>query len=258
MKFGVCADLAAGHALGRAGFDFIELNVQNHLKPLAPDSEFIPILKQIQACPIPCSAANCFVPGVLKITGPDVHLDKLAAYASVTFARAQQAGIQTIVFGSGGARQIPEGFDRNRAWSQLVEFGRRIGPLAHKRGVTVAVEPLNRKETNVLNSVAEGARYVREVNHPSVRLLADSFHWGMESESLEAIVAAGPLLRHVHVATFPPREPPGVGTCDLAPFFGALKKSGYDGAVSMECGWADLPAQAPQALATLKALTAGR
>ena len=45
-----------------------------------------------------------------------------------------------IVFGSGGARRIPDGFDRTRAWAQLVDFGRRIGPLAEERGVTIAMQ----------------------------------------------------------------------------------------------------------------------
>lgn len=257
MKFGVCGDFSSGPALAKAGFEFIELHVQNHLKPQEPEAAFLPVLEQIKACPVRGEAANCFLPAGLKVTGPDANLGKLEAYVRVAFERAKRAGIQTIVFGSGGARQIPDGVDRGAAWKQLIEFGKMIGPLAQKQGVTIAVEPLNRKECNVLNSVGEGARYVREVNHPSVRLLADAYHWGLDADSIEDLVAAGPLLRHVHVATFPPRDPPGFGTCDLAPFFRALKKGGYDGRVSIECGWKDLPAQAAKAMETLRALTAG-
>jgi len=258
MKYGVCADLDSAPALARAGFDYIELNVQSHLKPQEPESTFLPILKRIQSGPLARRAACCFVPGNLKIVGPAADLKALTAYAAVAFERAHRAGLSTIVFGSGGARQIPDGFSRDAAWRQLVEFGRRIGPLAQQNRITVAVEPLNRKECNVLNTVTEGARYVREINHPSVRLLADAFHWGLESESVDAIEAAGPLLAHIHVATFPPREPPGVGPCDLAPFFRALKKCGYDGTVSIECNWTDLPTQAPKALEALRILAKGR
>ena len=254
MRFGVCTDFSSGPALARAGYDFVELHVQNHLKPQEPEEAFLPVLEKIKACPVRCEAANCFVPGGLKIAGPDADLDKLRAYVAVAFERAKRAGIRTIVFGSGGARQIPDGVDRGAAWKQLVQFGKMIAPLAAKQGCTVAVEPLNRKECNVLNSVGEGARYVREVNHPAVRLLADAYHWGLDSDGYDDLVAAGPLLCHVHVATFPPREPPGFGTCDLAPFFRALREGGYDGRVSIECGWSDLAAQAAQAIAALRTL----
>jgi sugar phosphate isomerase/epimerase len=256
MKFGVCTDFSSGPVLAKAGFDFIELVVQSHLKPQEPEDNFRPVLEQIKACPVRCSAANCFVPGSLKICGPDASLEKLEAYVSVAFERAKRAGIKTIVFGSGGARQIPDGVDRGSAWKQIVEFGKMIGPLAQKNGVTIAVEPLNRKECNVLNSVGEGARYVREVNHPAVRLLADSYHWGLDSDSFDDLVAAGPLLSHVHVATFPSRVAPGFDGCDLAPFFHALREGGYEGAVSIESSWRDMPAQAKKALDTLKALDA--
>ena len=254
MKFGVCADLNVAPALAKAGFDFLELNVQTHLKPQEPEEAFRPILKQIRACPLPCKAANCFVPANLKITGEDIGRKRLRAYAQVAFDRARRAGIETIVFGSGGARRVPDGFPRNRAWEQLVEFGRMIGPLAGKQGVTVAVEPLNRQECNVLTTVAEGAAYVREVNHPAIRLLADAYHWNRDSDRAEDIVAAGPLLRHVHVATCPGRAAPGCDDMDLAPFFDALLQAGYDGRVSIESQWQDMPSQAPKALAALKVL----
>ena len=258
MKFGVCTDFNSASMLAKTGFDFIELHVQSHLKPEEREEAFLPVLKEIKACPIACSAANCFVPGALKITGPDASLDKLCAYVTVAFERAKRAGLATIVFGSGGARHIPDGFDRAEAWKQLVAFGKMIGPLARKNGITVAVEPLNLKECNVLTSVGEGARYVRDVNDPGVRLLADAYHWGLDADSLDDLVAAGPLLRHIHVASFPSREPPGFGTCDLRPFFGALRKGGYDGRVSIECAWSDMPAQASKAMETLRVLTGAR
>ncbi len=50
-------------------------------------------------------------------------------------------GIGIIVFGSGGARRIPEGFDRQRAHGQLVAFCRMVGPIAREHGVIIAVEP---------------------------------------------------------------------------------------------------------------------
>jgi sugar phosphate isomerase/epimerase len=252
MQYGVCADPQAAPALVAAGFDFIELHVQNHLKTLEDDRAFRPALDAICSAPLPAIAANCFLPASLKVTGPNVDPLALESYAANAFARAEAAGIRTIVFGSGGARQIPDGFDRAAAWKQLVRFGKLIGPLAKDHSVTVVVEPLNRRECNVLNAIDESARYVRAVDDPNVRLLADAYHWALDGDSFGALVTNADLLHHIHIATVPSRLPPGGEACDaFSPFFHALILGGYDGPISIEARWDDLQAQAPDALAAL-------
>ncbi len=252
MKFGVCTDWTVAEALARAGFDYIEINATGHLKGLEPESAFAAVLAQIRLCPLPCEAANCFLPATLKITGPDADMNRLRDYVANVMERAQRAGLSTIVFGSGSARRVPDGFDRNRAYAQLVEFGRMAGPIAQRHGITIAVEPLNRKECNILNSLAESAAYVQDVGHENVRLLIDSYHWAVEKEPLENIVANGRLLRHVHISTFASRKAPGLEPCDLSAFFAALKRGGYDGRVSVEAAWDDIAKQASMVLADLK------
>jgi sugar phosphate isomerase/epimerase len=210
------------------------------------------MLTSIRQAAVPAIAANSFVPGELKITGPAVDLNALEAYASTAFERAARAGLQTIVFGSGGARRIPDGFDREAAWQQLVRFGECIGPLAAARRVTVVVEPLNRRECNVLNLIGECARYVREVDHPNVQLLVDAYHWAVEGDSEEDLVAALPIIRHAHIATYASRMAPGLEPCDFGPFFRALARGGYDGPISIEGRWSALEDDAAQALATLE------
>jgi sugar phosphate isomerase/epimerase len=234
MKFGLCCGLDLAPAAADAGFDYIEMSVPGLLMPLADDAAFAAMLAQLRAQKLPCPVVNCFVPGDIKITGPAADPARLEQYVRTACRRAQQAGVRTIVFGSGGARNIPDGFDRAAARRQLVEFCRMTGPIAQADAVTVVIEPLNRAECNVLNSVTEGAALAREVNHPNVRLLVDSFHWGREKESPESIVQAGDLLRHTHTATVANRVLPGEEDHDFAPFFTALKKARYDGSVSIE------------------------
>ncbi len=257
MKLGVCADPKDAPALADAGFEFIELHVQNHLKTEENEDAFVDALQRIEAAPLPALAANCFVPGHLKITGPEVDLDALRAYVTVAFERAERADIRTIVFGSGGARRIPEGFDRDEAWGQLLTFGKLIGPLAEAHGVTVVVEPLNETlgACNVLTSVGESGRYVEAVDHSHVRLLVDSYHWSLDGDSRDAIVRYGPMLAHVHVATTESRVPPGVEQCDFSVFFAALDEADYDGPISIEARWDDMSAQASGALDALRRLT---
>lgn len=256
MRYGVCADPQAAGALAAAGFDFIELNVQRHLQPLADEATFTETLRQIEAASLPAIAANSFYPGHLKITGLEVDWAALEAYARTAFARAQAAGVRTIVFGSGGAREIPEGFDRDLAWTQLVRFGKLLGPLAGAHNVTVVVEPLNRTrgECNVLNTVAESAALVNDVDHPNVRLLVDAYHWGLDRESPDTIVEHAHLVHHVHIATVQNRLAPGFEPADFSSFFHALREGGYDGPVSIESRWDDLEGQAATAYATLVGL----
>jgi sugar phosphate isomerase/epimerase len=255
MEYGVCAPIESAGVLAAAGYDFIELHVQRDLKTTEGEEAFAPVLHSIRGTAVPAIAANCFVPGDLKITGPAVDLGALTAYASTAFQRAQRAGLQTIVFGSGGARRIPDGFDRRAAWEQLVRFGQRIGPLAAAAEITVVVEPLNRRECNVLNLIGECARYVREVDHPSVRLLVDAYHWAVEEDSEEDLVEAMPLIRHAHIATYRSRMAPGLEPCDFHPFFRALARGGYDGPISIEGRWSALEEDAAVALATLREAT---
>jgi sugar phosphate isomerase/epimerase len=169
MLLGICGGPEVASAAKAAGYDYIEVNVSSHLKGEAGDEEFAPFLKQIRDCGMPCMAANVFVPGHLKITGPEVDFQRLKRYIETVMARAEQVGLHAIVFGSGEARKIPEGFDRQQAYAQLLDFGCMVAPLAAQHGVSIAVEPLNRGETNVLNSVAESLQYVKDVNHPACR-----------------------------------------------------------------------------------------
>lgn len=258
MKLGVCADPQYGPALADAGFAFVELHVQNHLKTLEDEGAFEPERARILGAPIPALAANCFVPGSLKITGPDVDMSKLEQYVEVALSRAERAGIETIVFGSGGARQIPEGFDRQEAWRQLVAFGKMVGPVAERHGVTIVVEPLNVRECNVLTTVGESGRYVQEVDHAHFLLLVDAYHWLLDEDRFEDIVRYGRLLRHVHIATPTSRLPPGFEACDFGAFFEALQLAGYDGPVSIEARWEDIEAQAGEAYGHLERIVGGR
>jgi sugar phosphate isomerase/epimerase len=163
--------------------------------------------------------------------------------------------VEVIVFGSGAARRIPDGFSTNRAYDQLVAFGSMVAPLAQRQGVTVVVEPLNRSECNVLNTVAECAALVREVAHPNLRLLVDAYHLLRDGDSCQDVEAQAGLLAHVHLATEANRLAPGAEPCDFTPFFQALIRGGYDGRVSIEASAIKNPEKdLPVALAVMRRL----
>jgi sugar phosphate isomerase/epimerase len=250
MRFGICTAVSNADAVKAAGWDYIEENIQSLLAGLTPDDQW----KAPAPAALPIVAACVLVPGSLKITGPEADLKKLQPYMLNVVKRAKICGITKLVFGSGAARNIPAGFDHEKASNQIIEFARMAAELAAKQGVTIVLEPLNKGETNVVNSVAEAMRYVKAVDHPAFQCLVDSYHFWLEDEPLENLRRAMPWIKHVHVADKDGRVAPGLsGKADYRPFFRVLKQGGYEGTVSFE-GHAmpDFDVTAPKVLEFVK------
>jgi sugar phosphate isomerase/epimerase len=107
----------------------------------------------------------------------------------------------------------------------------RAAPL----GVEIVVEPVNRYETNYINSVLpDGIGVIQRIGRPNIRLMPDVFHMNIEDRSIEAsLQAAGDLVGYVHLADSN-RWAPGRGHTDFVAIFRALKGIGYDGDVAVE------------------------
>ncbi len=251
MRFGCCTTTENGLLVAQAGYDFIELNVCRDLQPETSDEEWTPIRASLEALPLPIAAFNVLLPRDLKVTGPHVDPDRIRRYLHTAFERASALGGEVIVFGSGGARTVPEGFPREVAWEQLVQFVRWAGDAAQAVGMQLAIEPLHRGESNVINSVIEAVELAKAADHPAVRVLADLYHLIVEDEPIQDLTLAGGMLAHVHVADTG-RRFPGSGSYPYPAFFGALKAIGYDQRISVECHWDDFAAECPRALAFLR------
>ena len=249
--FGICAGPEQTPAMQRAGFDYVEGNSQAYFRGKMDDAAFAAdggLDSYAKASVLPMPACNMLVPGDVAIVGDAGRVDPEAwrAYIGRLLRRAGEAKVETVVFGSGAARGVPEGWDREAAKGQILEFLRYAGPLAEEAGVVIAIEPLNRGECNILNGVAEASGYAKEVASPGVRVLVDSYHSWLEDEQAADIAANIDLVRHVHVADKDGRVAPGESGDVVAKyheFFGVLKRGGYDGRISIE-GKVDFDAEA--------------
>ena len=250
--YGVCAKVADFPMLSAVGFDFVEEGVSRFLVPDKPDSVFLEIIEEQRRIGAKVISCNGFFPGHLKIVGDTTMHEELLAWGETALKRAEMAGMSYIVLGSGKARNVPEGFPKDEAGRQFVDLCQKLGPIARKYNMVIVIEPLNSGETNLINTVAEGAQIVEAVNHPNIQLLCDIYHMMRENEPAENIVKYGKYIRHCHIAEKEGRTAPGDAQEDFTPYFAALKKIGYKGGLSIECRWKNLEEQAPLALAYMK------
>jgi sugar phosphate isomerase/epimerase len=248
---GYCTSLANLAAAKSAGFDYVELGT-TEITALS-DADFELAIRRIAEVGLPTPAANLFLPATLKVTGPDVNREQQMAYVRKAFDRLSRIGTEVVVFGSGGARRVPDGFPKGEAFDQLVDFGRRIAPEARSRGITVAVEPLRRAETNIINSAAEGLQLVEAVHDPAFQLMIDFFHLASEGEDPAIVERASNHLRHLHMANPNGRVfPLAWNEYAYASFFAKLRGVGYAGRISVEASSADFARDAPRAIALLR------
>lgn len=238
MRFGCCAGLADVPLVRDAGFAYIELTVGT-LMSAEDEAAYQRVMQEISEIGLPIEACNVFIPATLPITGPNVEREPLWHYSATALQRMGEIGVRVCVFGSGGARSIPEGFDRATALDQLEAFLTHVQEQSARAGVRVVIEPLNRKESNVFNSVAESDDFNRARGLTRIGVLADLYHIAVEGETYDGMVSAGERLGHVHVADAD-RSAPGEGAeTDYAGFFRTLKGMGYPGTISIEARWHD-------------------
>jgi D-psicose/D-tagatose/L-ribulose 3-epimerase len=126
-------------------------------------------------------------------------------------------------------------------WKWGVESVQKMSTCADQVGVRLAVEPLNRFETYLLNTQADAARFVREVGHPGCGVLYDTFHANIEEKNIAgAIASCADVIGHVHISEND-RSTPGAGNVDWQENFDALHKAGYNGWLAVEAFGRRLP-----------------
>ena len=103
----------------------------------APTPEWMK--RRLERSGIRCEACNNFFPGRIRLTGPDVDEQAVRAYYAKALERAATLGVKSIVFGSAGAKRVPEGFDMDRAYQQVVQVTRETGEAAAKYGITIVL-----------------------------------------------------------------------------------------------------------------------
>lgn len=152
------------------------------------------------------------------------NLDSAAALGATVICGPLAAPIGVF---SGSA---PTAEEKGRA----VEYLREVAPYAEERGVTIALEYLSRFEMYLTNTSTDLADLVREVDHPNVRMMYDTFHAHIEEKDVRAAIhACQDVLVHVHLSESD-RSTPGTGQVDWETTFASLREIDYDGGLAIE------------------------
>jgi len=264
FRFGLCTNMVYPDTdpialdllprLKEWGYAYVEFSLRDLMT--IPREEWGSFCKKVERIALPVEACNNFFPPTQRITGPKVNFEALTRYTRESLKRAKDLGAEVVVFGSSSARNLPEGFPRDRGMEQIRQASKMIGEVAEATGVVVAIEYHNRGEANVLNTMEEAVRLCREVHHPYLKVLSDYYHMAYEKEPVEALSLAQGLLVHAHFAEVEnrsfPKEPKEV----YRAYFSELKKIGYRGRVSVEAFTKNVEQDAPRALEVLIACSA--
>lgn len=241
MRFGCCVNMFASpeDPLGRRflpelvknGYDYVEIPLAQTME-LREDA-FRELLRELRSLGLPCEACNNFFPASLRLTGPDVCGGRTEEYGKRALERAARLGAQVIVFGSGPAKNIPEGFDPSEGFRQITELLHHADRWAEPYGIRIALEPLNRLESNIIRTLEEADALRNAVNLPRVQLLVDFYHLYKENEPWESVRQRTGHIIHAHMAEGDARRFPKEGGDTLA-FLRQMKDWGYSERVSVE------------------------
>jgi len=194
LRFGICVYKDDIPAAERAGYDYVELTVTN-VWPEVGDDEYRRLKEYLKQFKVKPEAWRRFVPPSLSVVGPKVDFPQITEFLHNTLSRIRDLGGEVVVFGSPLSRNVPEGFSRERAHEQILQFLRTCSDIAKKNELVIVIEPIIRRNCNFLNTVAEALHTAREIEDPQVRVLADLYHmWGndepttaVEQKSLRVI-----------------------------------------------------------------------
>lgn len=209
--------------LAEAGYRRLEVTRKQDAKAAAADIRALAGRLDLQV-----HSVMCWNPGIAD--GDDSA--RRQAYEllldNIAWAADLGAGIlETVPMWKGDADERPA------AWERAVTALQRAGQVAAERGVTLVIEPVNRWETSLVNTLAEGARMAAEVGLPSVKLMGDTFHMHLcERDLCAAIRQVAPLLAHFHFSDND-RLCPGLGLMELPRLVNTLAEVGYTGSLSL-------------------------
>jgi D-psicose/D-tagatose/L-ribulose 3-epimerase len=214
------------------GFDIFEIACEN--PELLDIRQIKDVLKENQLSAIICG-----------VFGPDRNIssfdpairDNARKYSRWLIDAAAELGSPVVcgpMYSAVGKAHIDDADVRKQEWLLAVSEIRGLADYAATKGVKLALEPLNRFETDMINVVSQGIKFINDVGRANVGFHLDTFHMHLEEKnSADAIRLAGEKIFHFH-ACENDRGVPGTGQVHWLEIANALKDSNYQGPIVIE------------------------
>jgi sugar phosphate isomerase/epimerase len=271
MRIALCNEVLGGMALerqceyaGALGYDGLE--IAPFTLSTSPEKISTADAAKIRAT---VEASGLIVTGLhwllvkpegLSLTDPDAAVrTRTLAVMTHLIGLCAELGGAVLVHGSPKQRQIAPGETHAIALARLQDGLAQVALAAARVGVIYCIEPLSRRETELVNTIAEAAELVRSIDHPNLRTMIDCSAAGLtETDSIASLIERWlptGLIAHVQVND-PNRRGPGQGDMQFAPILAALKRHGYDGTLAVEPFdyWPDGPGAAAFSAGYLRGL----
>ena len=263
MRFGCCLNMAAREkdgigseylrALAELGYDYAELPLAEIME--LDDGQKDRILQRLNESGLRCEVCNNLFPKYMRLTGPNPDGEGyLLDYVQRAFAQAAKMGATKVVFGSGAAKRLPDRFPRERGYEQLVTLCRKIGPIAGAYGITVNIEPLRKKECNIINTFQEGCQLAKDAVDKNIGVILDFYHFSQSDEPISQVEKlAVSYLKHIHLSCPSGRVFPGFqNEFVFRDFFSMVMRIGYKNTLSIEAYTDDFERDAKESLDVLR------
>lgn len=220
----------------KIGYDAVEITAALHTPVDTTPQRRREVKGYLRDAGIACSGLHYIFDGTLRLLSQDAEMmRKSVDYLNKVVDLAADFEAPTVIVGSGGiTRNFEPGWDRPKSIACMQEVLHTVGDHAEEKGVVLAVEAINRYETQFLNTMQEASEFVLQIDHPNVRTMADTYHMNIEEKDpAESVRKYGYLLQNLHLADSN-RMAPGDGHFDFKSVVQALKDIGYSKVCSYE------------------------
>lgn len=232
--FGFTKDI---DAIAAAGYDCIEMHMHEIIR-LDP-AEFQAASRRLKDSGLACEVLDNPVPLDQCIADESFDLEYYRDFLAKGADRAAELGVKYYVFGNGRTRSLPTSGDIEAAREKNLAFMRMMADIVEKRGLTVLIEPLAPRVSNVIHGIAEALDYIKIIGKSNFGTFLD-YRWFLaQNHPFGDIEKYQQHIRHVHIdnptTEFPHRVIPRLDDGhDYAPFFQALDRIDYHNIISIE------------------------
>ena len=234
MTLGICSKIANLELVAKYGFKYAEIKLSD--VAMMTDEELDETINKLNDLGLSVKTFNVFCPADINLSyAADEQV--ISEYTHRALSNAKKLGGEIIVVGSGKARNIPEEYSFEEGREKFKRVLSIVADIAEEYNIKVALEPLNTKETNLINTLADASQLCKEINKQNLGFLADLFHMYRSGEDASEVLKYKGQIFHAHIAKRDEtRGAPGITDRpeDLIGFYDALTKIGYDGLICLE------------------------